>query len=298
MHKTGSSAIQETLRRNTALLEARDICFPDFGQRWGGANHSLLAFLALARKGDWIAQKYLGKRALAQLPAIKARAAETLAETLQKPARGTLIISGEEISRIGEFGVSRLAEMLYRDFDRVQVVAYVRPPADWISSMVCGQVKRGRSLSTIYARQNLDHGYRRRLQPFVDIFGRDFTVVRYQRQRLHRQCVVADFLRVAGFDDDLYDALDKSRIKANAGLSAAAVQRLDRLNTWMERLRFHPSLAQAVARLAASRPGSAKPGYRLPAEVERLLLPGMEADWRWIESLVDAAEAESRAESG
>lgn len=126
-HKTGTTAIQASLKKASASLLSRGVLYPLSGRL--GAGHAGLALLA-EHHGEAPGASDLEHRLLEEVATVR-------------PA--TLVLSAERFSSNGGPRRARWASWLcgHLDARRVQVIGYVRPQWEFIESAYAQRVKAG-----------------------------------------------------------------------------------------------------------------------------------------------------------
>ena len=175
--KTGSTAIQEALRRDRPRLLDRGILFPDTGHDPGlrdakHANHNGL-FLALHR----------GKSLSQTLDEIRTELSDQIAEN--EP--DTVLISAEAGFMAADLRkrtpLDTLDEILPGD---KEIVVYLRRPDRYVASMHQQMIRNGNSIAALHTSERLDHlestcqlDYARALAEYGDRYG-PVTAFRYE----------------------------------------------------------------------------------------------------------------------
>lgn len=127
-----------------------------------------------------------------------------------------LLISGEGISIIDDRGISRLKEFLSPYCDEIRIVAYVRPPMAFISSMLQQYIKNGETAFELEKRKT---NYRARFEKFDKHFGRENVHLwKFDSAHFTRGCLVADFCGRIGLS-----LPDGMVVRANESLSREAL---------------------------------------------------------------------------
>jgi hypothetical protein len=238
MPKTGSSSIQDTLFYN--LTDPRF----HYTQLTGHANaaHFIQAIFKETPQNHWI---YRRKGWPAEKIEEKKKDYITKLQKQLMYAARTGKISILSAETIWQFKSNEL-ESLKAFFEEleltVKIVLYLRPIKSWIESSFQENVKYGIGFTDLSCLsdgtliQQLD--YKKRLSFFESIFGKENLVLRcFNRNSLHKGCVVADFCRYAGIDLNPHLIL-----RANDSIGADAVRLLHSYNHFA-RDRDPPSLA-------------------------------------------------------
>lgn len=247
MHKTGSTAIQSALTGYD-----RD------GARYanlGRANHSVPLMFAFdpeatVETGSWVAHFGFTRRQCDRM-ALNAHAALDRELSLD---RRMLIFSGEALSVWSEQAVPALARRLQGCAETIRVLAYVRDPVDYASSIVQQRVKGRAPLLPLPLR------YQQNLGAYLDAFGRDQVKLRvYDRNLFPEGSVIADFATQIGISGV------ENGLQTNESASFDAIRLLHLLALHIPIPVGHPRLVQGWQRLCdwlqAALPG---PSMRLP----------------------------------
>jgi len=189
MHKTGSTAIQNTL----SAYQPSGYVYP----KLDGPNLSRAIAMLFGEQGDC---RYIfknlgltGKKFLQKREELSIRLADFIENNSVN-----MLISAEEISSPG-FGAKSaesLANYLGKYFDEVSVYAYVRPPFSFASSAVQEQVKK-----TLINLDDNDYWprYRDRFEKLDKIFGFNNVHFRvFDKNSLVDADIVSDFLTWIG----------------------------------------------------------------------------------------------------
>jgi len=114
------------------------------------------------------------------------------------------IISGEALSNVLPVGVENIHNTLKPYFDNFKIVCYVREPFGYARSAAQQHIKAGsiseKLISNTLNRDepgwgNVLPNYKRRLEKYVRVFGKENVVVReFDRKKLKNQNIVDDFL--------------------------------------------------------------------------------------------------------
>ena len=206
MSKTGTSSIQ----RSFSQLNHPDICYPG-----GGPHTSLTALLFMADP-----TRYPGFRAqgldAAQLQELKVERKKQLLKNIRKSKkRGakTFILSSEHISSFAKVRMLKLKKFIERRFDEYEVIAYVRPPMGYMTSVFQQRLKGNLTdIELVWPK------YRRRLEVMDEVFGRDKVTLKvFKKDALHNEDVVMDFAKFVGIEIE-----DEQIIRWNESLSLDA----------------------------------------------------------------------------
>lgn len=209
--KTGSSSIQISLRG-----------YSDERVRYAkmlGANHSIPLLVLYAsdisrHAGLFPIARYLNKpHRLRQLYcSVLKRAFDA-----SIGGRGDVILSGESLcGRLSMEDLGQLRSDLLMHFDRIRVIAYVRPYLSLAASAWQQKVKMGAKRLFVPAP-----AYRVRLEPFLDVFGKDnLELISFEKENLVGGDVVADFACRVGIKGEM---LNIKRVNESHSLEALSV---------------------------------------------------------------------------
>ena len=267
MHKTGTTSIQQSLSGfddgHTAYADLRHLRGPQINHGYG------LTAMFREDPRPFGIHRRMGRSAAALASIRKAwlrRLDAALAMT-----REQLILSGEAIATLKEPELQALRDYLLDRAERVQVIAYVREPVGYISSMYQQHIKMGqrRMLTMLPAPR-----YRQKLEKFQHLFGAENVTFRpFDRDRMVGGSTLTDFA------DQIGIAAPADNVVANESYSLDAIRLLWRM------LQGHGDLVDAtghsrpyallVAHLGAHVGG---PKFKLPTA-----LVARRIDWRDVE---------------
>jgi hypothetical protein len=213
MHKTGSTAIQQSLKGyddgTTAYLKLAD------------ANHSMSMSMLFCEEQASDLVKLGWARSLADLRLHVADVRQRIQDQIAS-GRQNLIVSGEELStRFGAREIARLRSFFAPAFDEIRVIVYLREPRAFMRSALQQIVKNRHCNLNSVPLPN----YRRKLLPWENALGRDaMDYVLFAPDQPSGQDVVHDFASRVG----LVPAQVTSK-RANESMSAEAFAGLYRL---------------------------------------------------------------------
>lgn len=135
---------------------------------------------------------------------------------LEKSKGRDVLISGEGIIRLTQAQLITFQHYLSKYFDKIVVVAYVRPPCGYIQSAF-QQVSKHKAKS--FDPDNSYPNYRETFQKFLDVFSpENVKFWLFKPESFPGKCVVRDFTK--RFDNEIPS--DKV-VKVNEGLSKEAI---------------------------------------------------------------------------
>lgn len=213
MPKAGSTSIQNTLFLNREQLAKHGVGYLNLAK-----NHSRILYTLFGSERDKKREKRKRKGfhpVTKRVLGLKQDAIETDAATLahlfdRELASNTMpkfVLSGEGLYGFGRERAERLREHLSDHFDNIRIIVYIRDPLSWASSLAQNAIKNGHTtLATIYNSETAGKGissflveYRRNIEPYIDVFGRDFVDMRvFDRTRFADGDLLADFCSAIG----------------------------------------------------------------------------------------------------
>jgi hypothetical protein len=196
-HKTGTTAIQRSLRTNKDVLASQGFLYPGTGLR-RFAHHNLAAALDPRKEPDGFERRDL------------------LNDFRSEVERATdVIVSSESFQNLQPIWVSR-----FFNPGGVTIIVYIREQLEYLLSAYSQRIQANVATETFdsYA-ERLNINYDIFLRGWENIFGRDLLRVRvYDRKRLWQGDIVRDFYRTLGVEmDDRFAATDSD--DANISLS-------------------------------------------------------------------------------
>lgn len=187
-HKTGSTSIQSSLRHSQEQLLAQGIrYFNDYNRR--------VQLLSLGLRRRALPPVKSGYTSLAEAEAASRDTWKKLARTVLGQPEPITVLSEEALMRIK--APHELAKLLYRIFDRVFIVAYVRDPISRFPSSIDQWVREGRSSDHCLARRALVPPVLHKLLRYEEAFGASFLIVRnFDPANRHGGSPSSDFAHV------------------------------------------------------------------------------------------------------
>ncbi|KAA8606239.1 sulfotransferase domain-containing protein [Salipiger aestuarii] len=248
-YKTGTTALQVFFSQNTRFLRNQGIEYPDLWMH--NAKHSDFAFSILKAAGisGPLMFDYADETSPRQMWGM-------LMDHVRHSPADTVLISSEELMRIGQFpeAVQILREVLGRRPDGIdiKIVAYLRDPQSHMLSWYNQLIKMNIPVSDLETAlggeiEDIHFDYRRALEPWIDIAGKDNVLLRPYRNdpgdpnALHR-----DFF--AALNVTLPKALQRSQPDPNPRLD----DRVAELLRLMQNLGFPRASINAVRNRALS----------------------------------------------
>lgn len=137
-HKTGSTALQKCLARNRAELGREGILYPRLGPL-NHAHHALVPALVGLRPVALDIRERLGTDPLGR----SAQLYDELRQMLDRTAVHTVVLSSEVLfNRLEPQEMVQMAARLSDIAERIEIVCYLRHPADYLLSVLSSQVLR------------------------------------------------------------------------------------------------------------------------------------------------------------
>ena len=279
MGKTGSSSIQQTLRRGLA-----DPAFRYAG--FGGTSHSRSVYSLFSdspeafhghRKRGW------GKE---EIERFNIATRERIIQDFKACKASTVIISGEGIGNLEEAGLRRFREFLADHFEEIVVVGYVRPPRSYMGSTFQQGIKgchNRLNLKGLYPK------YRKRFKKFDLIFGpENVHLWKFDPKSFPQGDVVLDFCRRLGID-----MRPEALRRANESISKEAVSLLFAYRKFGPGYGVGLDAVQANRRLIAALRTIGSGKLRFAPEVVRPVLDANCEDIQWMEERLGESLTES-----
>jgi len=189
MHKTGTTSIQQSLNG----FSDDKFYYARLDQE---ANHSLPMFSLFSPSPE--------KHHLHRANGRKGRALEKyiddvkldLKQSIAEANGRTMIISGEDISNLSAAVLVSMYNHLSQYFKSIMIIAYVRPPASYMTSSFQEKVKGGLGVMNI---DSLYRNYKKNFSKLDDIFGRENVhLSKFNPRAFPDNCVVSDFCSTLG----------------------------------------------------------------------------------------------------
>jgi hypothetical protein len=218
MHKTGTSAIQQSLGR-----------FDRDGVRYlplGHPNQSAIyATMFMAEPHTYGAHRK-NSRSPADVAALRDKFSQGYEEAIAKArADGieVLMSSAEDLVLMSEDTLARLRDWAEARFSDVVLVGYARPPVSFMTSALQQRVAGG----VKWTFRNLYPGYRERFESFDRVFGRDRVILKkFHRDRLKNGDVVQDYAAHAGLEISPDEVISDNQSRSLQSTAALQAQRV------------------------------------------------------------------------
>jgi hypothetical protein len=282
MMKTGTSSIQQS------LAGFADNKFVWYSDRAGRLNHtaSICSILGLVKPTDRRGNH--GNTRLEHGPDLRAQKA--LDDILGMLGQRKLIFSGEAIPFLAASEIRELGDYFTgRGVDDVKVVAYVRSPASYITSV--SRATKGGGLRSLRI-ERLATNYRNRFEKFDQVFGRaNVSFWKFDPPTFPVGCVVQDFCAKLGIDPPL-DRI----VRLNESLSREAVALLFTYHKEGEHLGSRAMTAGERSRLVERLSGIGNSRFRFSPDLLRPFLQNNRDDIEWMEERLGASLYEELGE--
>jgi hypothetical protein len=281
MHKTGSTSIQESL---CGFEDGRTV-YADLAAH---GNHSLPIYSLFSDQPE---RHHLHQNAGRNQEAIRLYN-ESVGKRLDSSAsalgRRTLLISGEDIAVLNRADLVKMRKYLEARFDEVEIVAYVRAPAGYITSSFQQKIKGGRVNSFDLA--DMYRSYRASFEKFDAIFGREHVHLwKFDPSKFPNGDVVQDFC--ARLDISF---LNRKAVRLNESLSRQAVAALYTYNRFADQNGANRLKGRDLVTLGKLLDGDK---FRLSAEALRPVLEANRSDIEWMEARLGTSLNEDLGEA-
>lgn len=192
-HKTGSTAIQSSLRKEQATLTEAGIRHISTRDTRVSRKQLLSFALGGTRRQSPVLPSRQGARKDTITAAMKT--VITLSRQVRESAEPYVILSEEALMRVPDPG--QFARLLNGMFDRVHIVAYVRAPVSHLPSSIDQRVRGGVPFKAISNGQILKWRPLEHLERYAKAFGAEAMIVRhFHRDNLEGGAPQTDFAHV------------------------------------------------------------------------------------------------------
>lgn len=217
--KTGTTTIQESLYKNRELLEKEGVCYPSIS-----SNHTFLPSAFHHDPDNFIVSKSIGKKGT-ELKQWHEKCLQLFNEELRKFDR--TIVSSEFLLDLNSKSISSLKDYLFSRFEKVNVIVYLRDPANHLSSAVNEQVKQGHYGLDYALELHSQCKEYEKLANWISAFGyENFYLRKLEKKSFKNENIIDDFLLCWNMDGILKSDSDE---KLNTSLSYPAVLIADKL---------------------------------------------------------------------
>src|SRR5688500_10321695 len=173
VHKTGTTSIQQTMKRQREMLLEHDINYLGMRENHGAVILSLLSDAPERYRRNVDKRRDTPEKAAAH----NERNEQELLELLSANRSSKLLISGEGLSMLPPASVAKLKEILDPYADAYRIIVYVRDPYEFTSSSVQQHFKAGYALGDPNLPLTLPR-YRQKIDKYIRLFGRENVDIR------------------------------------------------------------------------------------------------------------------------
>ena len=228
MHKTGTTSIQGTLFKNNGILHKNNILY---SKQWG-RNHSV----PVRNIWDDNPEAYhinikmgLSKR---KIKKVNKSYKKRFCNEIRNTKLNTLVLSGEGICKMDKKNLMEFKSFLLSVLPnaKIEILICLREPVAYIASAYLQAVKGGGGKSIDAQIKICKSLYRKRIDKFVELFGKDkVTIYKFEDALKHQYGLVACFLELIGVKKNDLDAFEYTR--ANAAISNKAEEIISYINS-------------------------------------------------------------------
>lgn len=278
--KTGTTSIQQFLRRNRAALAGQGILYP---RAPGDVRHIELGLYA--RPDEVLPESRLWRRGDYSTPeAFRRRLRRRLLREVREAGASTVVLSDEALYRMPAESIGRLRGLIDELARQVRVVVYLRRQDDHLVSRYQQAVKLGEVLDLdAWSRRDLSsvYDYWSRLAEWQQAWQPAAISVRpFERGRFPEGSLTQDFLDAAGID--IRAAELRSTTVRNESLGVEAVELLRVLNLYqVEHDGAEPRRISNRAHVKRLRQADSGPQVTLPeADLDQFMAGWAESNGR------------------
>jgi hypothetical protein len=273
MHKTGSTSIQKSLRGFS------DDFFVYYDDHKGRTNHGGAVIALLGTTGG--GQRLKAGKPTRQRPR-DAQVLRRLDAAFRSLGDRTLVLSGEAMVFLIEDELRELRDYVRAHVKAVEVVAYVRPPAAYVTSVAQQRSKGIRGPEENHTRfepENLYPRYRLLFEKLDAVFGRENVCLwKFDPASFPDGCVVQDFCTRLGV------ALPRERVvRVNESISREAVQLLFTYRKLGREFGALNITGPQNKRLIDALNAAGRARFRISPDVLRPMLEHNRSDIEWME---------------
>lgn len=285
MHKTASSSIQNSMAGFSDGMTR----YARLGNAAGENNHSVALFMMFSENPEkhnrFTIKGHRPDRVDADVLRYKGLLMDEIAAS--EPA---LILSGEGVTNLEREEVHNMRIFMAEHFTEMQVIAYVRDPMGYASSIFQEKVKRGFLSKFQFGRAD----YKKRFAKFVSIFGHEaVSFTRFNRAAFQSESIIDDFCAKVGVDSKRV-----LQVTSNESLSTECVALLYRWNKSREGRKVNPRLYRArnrvVNELRKSFPGS----FSLSSDLAEQAVDLVDCNWMHEASGIDVRQGMGVGQGG
>jgi hypothetical protein len=240
MHKTGSSSLQRMFLLNHRWFNKNKIFYP-----LAYENHSSLVVPAYKVKLDDYphAVALACSRSQQKLNILKNSCNKILSDVFSLPWEGTVVLSGEDISSAltNEEKYLLLCDVS-KYYDKISIIAFVRPPASWIKSTIVQEMRNrctyDELIGSAILKQRVMPRYQDRFSAFVGYHAENVRTHLYlfDTDLMSKNYFVSHFLRHL---DILLDDLPFQVPHLNASMSPPGQHYINFLNQCLPSIDHH-----------------------------------------------------------
>ena len=219
MSKTGSSSIQQTFARvtNRQFTEnPPNILYPG-----GGGNHSFLTALLFMK--DPLRNPGFKARGLTadDIEVMKKEKKAELISQMKASNAETFVMSSELLSSFTAGRVKKMKMFMDRHFEDTQILAYVRPPVGYMTSVFQQRLKGNLTdLELVWPK------YRKCFESMDEVFGKENVHLKvFDRKTLYKGDVVADCAKFIGFELEPDQIINKNESLSLEATALLYIQR-------------------------------------------------------------------------
>lgn len=222
--KTGTTSIQNVLRRNRAALLKQGVLVPHAGQG-GTGQHIDLPAIVLSGESRADLDRHFDFRRLTREERRARFMADLNEEVADAPPCHTLLLFSEHMFYSDPAEVPAYRDLLSGHADRLECLMYLRRQDRWLASLSI-QIRKTDPNWTLRLDAGPADGYGRRVRAWDE--GADACHVRrFEPAFLRGGDLLADFCDVAGID---LGALEVGEARANPSLLREQLELMDALN--------------------------------------------------------------------
>jgi len=276
MHKTGTSAIQQYLK---------NVCDDNYVYaKLGVANHSLFMYSIFANNPE--KHHLLNRYDSESLSELKKNNTNLLSNVLKSSDSKILIFSGEGISRLTKQELFSMKAFMEKYNIDTKIIAYVRPPASYMTSEFQENVKAG-TVNSFDIFSNF-RSYKETFEKFDEVWGEDkVELYKYDRSLLYNSCVVQDICKKLGIVYSIHN-----KINTNDSIVLESVKLLYIYSKYGRKLNnFAMSAPESMAFDSMVRNWN-KNKFRLAPSLLMSVLSAQENDICWMENRLGCSLAE------
>lgn len=268
MHKTGTTSIQGSLKE----LDDDKFLYARIG---GAGNHSVPFVRMFSQQPEAFRFHGGGRRQAEKLPKKANVARRKLRNAIANAGDRTLILCGEGIALLNSAEVESVRDWFREQSCDVEIFAYVRPPAAFMSSSMQQRLRENTG-GAIDVRKFYPN-YRERFEKFEAAFGADRVRFRkFVPSEMKDQDVVTDFCLHFGIDPGRMAKARRNEARSKAVLYSQFQYRRMRRELGLPRLAGGAEDLEILADLDRSR-------FRISPNLTRPVLADNAADIAWME---------------